>query len=57
MEAKLLHATSRRKLRDNLKKVQAQGWQSIGEVFPFLIFEGVKFIRLEFRQSIAKGEK
>lgn len=54
MEAKLLHAVSRRKLREALKKLEAEGWRPLGKPEPFLIFEGLSFVCFVFQQSIGK---
>lgn len=54
MTTKLLQTESREILRKAIKDLRAQGWQTIGKVQPFLIFDGPKFDRLVFQQSVAR---
>lgn len=53
-EVSLLHAVSRPKLREALKKIEREGWRPIGDVQVMLIFDGLKFVRLEFQQTVTK---
>lgn len=54
MTTKLLNATSRKALREALKKLEAEGWRPLGKPEPFLIFEGLSFVCFVFQQSIGK---
>lgn len=51
---KLLKFPSRQTLRKAVQDLR--GWKVLGKIEPYLIFNGVKFDRLEFRISIVKEQ-
>lgn len=49
---KFLQSPSRQILRKAVRDLR--GWKVLGKIEPYLIFDGVKFVRLEFQISITK---